>query len=185
MSDSSWPHGPQPTRLLHPWDFPGKNTGVGCHCLGPTNCLMHPFFKNSFRKSQGKIIPTLKSPLPITGALLHRREMVIWKLRKCACKFALHAQGRERLGGSETRSLGPGRGPIPPGSQPQEPLSGSRNPVYPQKILQAPAPEEPADTLGDHYPLESAMMLSQDWSAITNCRGKAPRSPDGEKLTAI
>jgi len=23
----------QPTRLLHPWDFPGKCTGVGCHCL--------------------------------------------------------------------------------------------------------------------------------------------------------
>ena len=23
----------QPTRLLHPWDFPGKRTGVGCHCL--------------------------------------------------------------------------------------------------------------------------------------------------------
>ena len=23
----------QPTRLLHPWDFPGKNTGVGCHFL--------------------------------------------------------------------------------------------------------------------------------------------------------
>ena len=23
----------QPTRLLHPWDFPGKSTGVGCHCL--------------------------------------------------------------------------------------------------------------------------------------------------------
>ena len=22
-----------PTRLLHPWDFPGKNTGVGCHFL--------------------------------------------------------------------------------------------------------------------------------------------------------
>ena len=28
-----WPHGLQPTRLLHPWDFPGKSTGVGCHCL--------------------------------------------------------------------------------------------------------------------------------------------------------
>ena len=27
------PHGLQPTRLLHPWDFPGKNTGVGCHFL--------------------------------------------------------------------------------------------------------------------------------------------------------
>ena len=23
----------QPSRLLHPWDFPGKSTGVGCHCL--------------------------------------------------------------------------------------------------------------------------------------------------------
>ena len=22
-------------RLLHPWDFPGKSTGVGCHCLLP------------------------------------------------------------------------------------------------------------------------------------------------------
>ena len=26
-------HGLQPTRLLRPWDFPGKSTGVGCHCL--------------------------------------------------------------------------------------------------------------------------------------------------------
>ena len=33
VSDSWRPHGLQPTRLLHPWDFPGKNTGVGCHCL--------------------------------------------------------------------------------------------------------------------------------------------------------
>ena len=23
----------QPTRLPHPWDSPGKNTGVGCHSL--------------------------------------------------------------------------------------------------------------------------------------------------------
>ena len=33
MSDSSWPCGLQPTRLLRPWNFPGKSTGVGCHCL--------------------------------------------------------------------------------------------------------------------------------------------------------
>ena len=33
VSDSSWPHGLLPTRLLRPWDFPGKSTGVGCHCL--------------------------------------------------------------------------------------------------------------------------------------------------------
>ena len=33
LSNSSLPHGLQPTRLLCPWDFPGKSTGVGCHCL--------------------------------------------------------------------------------------------------------------------------------------------------------
>ena len=33
MSDSVWPHRWQPTRLCRPWDFPGKNIGVGCHCL--------------------------------------------------------------------------------------------------------------------------------------------------------
>ena len=33
LSNSERPHGLQPTRLLCPWDFPGKSTGVGCHCL--------------------------------------------------------------------------------------------------------------------------------------------------------
>ena len=27
------PHRQQPTSLPHPWDSPGKNTGVGCHFL--------------------------------------------------------------------------------------------------------------------------------------------------------
>ena len=31
MSDSLKPHGRQPTRLLCPWKFPGKSTGVGCY----------------------------------------------------------------------------------------------------------------------------------------------------------
>ena len=33
VSDSSRPPGLQPTRLLRPWDFQGKSTGAGCHCL--------------------------------------------------------------------------------------------------------------------------------------------------------
>ena len=33
VSDSVWPHGLQPARLLCPWDSPGKNTGVHCHSL--------------------------------------------------------------------------------------------------------------------------------------------------------
>ena len=33
MSDSMRPHRRKPTRLRHPWDSPGKNTGAGCHFL--------------------------------------------------------------------------------------------------------------------------------------------------------
>ena len=33
MSDSLRPQGLQSSRLLCPWDFPGKNTGMGCHFL--------------------------------------------------------------------------------------------------------------------------------------------------------
>ena len=43
VSDSLWPHGLQPTRLLRPWDFPGKSTGVGCRCL-----LWHPLLGGSY-----------------------------------------------------------------------------------------------------------------------------------------
>ena len=43
------PHGLQPSRVLCPWDSPGKNTGVGCHFLlqeifltqGLYPCLLH------------------------------------------------------------------------------------------------------------------------------------------------
>ena len=35
VSDSLWPHGLKPTRLLCPWKFPGKHTGVGCHFIFP------------------------------------------------------------------------------------------------------------------------------------------------------
>ena len=35
VSDSVQAHGLQPTRLLSPWDFPGKSIGMGCRCLLP------------------------------------------------------------------------------------------------------------------------------------------------------
>ena len=36
VSDSLRPHGLSPAKLLCPWDFPGQNTGMGCHssCRG-------------------------------------------------------------------------------------------------------------------------------------------------------
>ena len=47
VSDSLWPRGLQPTRLLHPWDSPGKSTGVGCHCKSPpfTYVKQNPDYK--------------------------------------------------------------------------------------------------------------------------------------------
>ena len=39
MFDSLRPPGLQPTRLLGPWDFPGKHTGVLCHFLLQLTCI--------------------------------------------------------------------------------------------------------------------------------------------------
>ena len=38
VSDSQRLHGLQPTRPLHPWDFPGQSPGVGCHRLLSCHC---------------------------------------------------------------------------------------------------------------------------------------------------
>ena len=41
VSDSLWPFGLQTTKLLCPWDFSVKNTGVGCH-FPPPGDLSNP-----------------------------------------------------------------------------------------------------------------------------------------------
>ena len=63
MSDSVRPHRRQPTRLPHPWDSPGKNTGVGCHFLLP--CMK---VKSESEVTQS--CPTLSDPMDcsLTGS---------------------------------------------------------------------------------------------------------------------
>ena len=56
MSDSVRHHGLQPTRLLHPWDSPGKNTGVGCHFL--PQCM-----KVESESEVAQLCPTLCDPM--------------------------------------------------------------------------------------------------------------------------
>ena len=56
MSDSVRPHRQQPTRLLCPWDSPGKNNGVGCHFL--LQCMK---VKSESEVSQS--CPTLSDPM--------------------------------------------------------------------------------------------------------------------------
>ena len=68
MSNSLWPHGLQSARLLCPWDFPGKNTGVGCQFLlqgiFPTQglnprllCLLHQqiLYQGTTWEAQAKV----------------------------------------------------------------------------------------------------------------------------------
>ena len=54
VSNPPRPHGLQPSRLLHPWDFPGKSTGVGCHCLLRTKPYLQFNLKYSFFNWEGK-----------------------------------------------------------------------------------------------------------------------------------
>ena len=46
LPHSFQPHASQPTRLLCPWAFPGKNTGVGCHFLTPLLLLALSYVGN-------------------------------------------------------------------------------------------------------------------------------------------
>ena len=66
VSDSVQPHRRQPTRPRHPWDSPGKNTGVGCHFL--LQCMRV--------KSENEVAqscPTLRNPMDCSppGSSVH------------------------------------------------------------------------------------------------------------------
>ena len=62
VCNSLRPHGLQPTRLLYPWDFPGKNTEVSCHFLlqeifpprdrTQFSCIADQFFTMSHQRYQ-------------------------------------------------------------------------------------------------------------------------------------
>ena len=66
MSDSVRPRRRQPTRLLRPWDSPGKNTGVGCHFL--IQCM-----KVKSESQVAQSCPTLSDPMDCSppGSSVH------------------------------------------------------------------------------------------------------------------
>ena len=66
MSDSLRPHRRWPTRLPHPWDSPGKNTGVGCHFL--LQCM-----KVKSESEVAQLCPTLSDPMDwsLPGSSIH------------------------------------------------------------------------------------------------------------------
>ena len=60
------PHRRQPTRLPHPWDSPGKNTGVGCHFL--LQCM-----EVKSEREVAQSCPTLSDPMDcsLPGSSVH------------------------------------------------------------------------------------------------------------------
>ena len=60
------PHRRKPTRLPHPWDSPGKNTGMGCHFL--LQCMK---VKSEIEVAQS--CPTLSNPMDcsLPGSSVH------------------------------------------------------------------------------------------------------------------
>ena len=66
MSDSVRPHRQQPTRLPHPWNSPGKNTGVSCYFL--LQCM-----KVKSESDVAQSLPTLRNPVDcsLSGSSIH------------------------------------------------------------------------------------------------------------------
>ena len=60
------PHRRQPTRFHCPWDSPGKNTGVGRHCL--LQCM-----KVKSESEVSQLCPTLRDPMDcsLPGSSVH------------------------------------------------------------------------------------------------------------------
>ena len=83
-----WPQRWQPTRLSHPWDSPGKNTGVGCHFL-----LQRMKVKSESEVFLFFIEPIFPWNVPLVSLIFLKRSLVFpillfssislhWSLRK-------------------------------------------------------------------------------------------------------
>ena len=84
MFNSVQPHRCQPTRLPHPWDSPGKNTGVGCHFL--LQCM-----KVKSEREVAQSCPTLSDPMDCSppGSSTHgifQARVLEWGATALVCK---------------------------------------------------------------------------------------------------
>ena len=100
MSNSVRPHRQQPTRLLCPWDSPGKNIGVGCHFL--LQCM-----KVKSESTVAQSCPTLSDPMDSSppGSSVHgifQARVLEWGFmafsrweRESGCKEVYNKGGRQ------------------------------------------------------------------------------------------
>ena len=90
LSDSVRPHRWQPTRLPHPWDSPGKNTGVGCHFL--LQCVK----VKSLSRVRPSVTPTMGSQK--TQTWLNNSTTMWITVRDFKASAMQHLQALEELG---------------------------------------------------------------------------------------
>ena len=93
VSDSSWPRGLQPTRLLRPWDFSCKNPGVGCHCLlHQSQQRVDKWLQAAGAKGTGEVLMTVHkftyarwiSPRDLLFSMVHIGNFIVLHTLKCA-----------------------------------------------------------------------------------------------------
>ena len=84
MSDSMRPHKRQPTRLLCPWDSPGKSSGVGCHCF------LQEYTEELFKKDR-------HDPDNHDGVITHLEPDIL----ECEVKWALERRTMNKASGGD------------------------------------------------------------------------------------
>ena len=98
MSDSVRPHGLQPTRLLRPWDSPGKNSGVDGYTTSHQTPLgWDSFFRNMslmapspFAWKSNKAIFLLHPKLCLQNLIQHQHTVWIFWYHLCKFSFFLN-----------------------------------------------------------------------------------------------
>ena len=103
LPSSLQPHGLQPTRLLCPWDFPGKDTGVGCHFIfqgifliqGSNPGFLHcrqSLYRLSYRGSPKRILKSRDITLPTKVNIVKAMVFPVvwygcesWTIKKAEC----------------------------------------------------------------------------------------------------
>ena len=95
-----WPHRRQPTRLLCPWDSPGKNTGVGCHFL--LQCM-----KIKSESEVAQSCPTLSNPMDcsLPGCSIHgifQARVLEWGAIAFSVTWTRRSTNIEQRGNSAT-----------------------------------------------------------------------------------
>ena len=122
MANSVRPHRRHTTRLPRPWDSPGKNTGVGCHCL--LQCMK---VKSESEVAQSCPIPSDPMDCSLLGSSTHgfsRQEY--WSGLPFSSLGIFLTQGWVfRIAGGNTLPS------EPPGNQPD----GRTNSLSPAKCL--------------------------------------------------